>query len=150
MIIYCICYLTSFLLAQAGWNIPSGLVLIGTALWMYWQDYKKSGNLIHLRGLFFLGFVGGQGVSCLKLSRLQTPWSWMTWLCFFGAAAAFYIGFSMTIGKGDDGMQGLFPETSGMSRLLPCGFPAWEEKEAGRLQIPAACLYPFWELPAFP
>ena len=47
-------------------------------------------------------------------------------------------------------MQGLFPETSGMSRLLPCGFPAWEEKEAGRLQIPAACLYPFWELPAFP
>ena len=96
MIIYCICYLTSFLLAQAGWKIPSGLVLIGTALWMYWQDYKKSGNLIHLRGLFFLGFVGGQGVSCLKLSRLQTPWSWMTWLCFFGAAAAFYIGFSMT------------------------------------------------------
>ena len=99
MIIYCICYLTSFLLAQAGWNIPSGLVLIGTALWMYWQDYKKSGNLIHLRGLFFLGFVGGQGVSCLKLSRLQTLWSWMTWLCFFGAAAAFFIGFSMTDDK---------------------------------------------------
>ena len=107
MIIYCIGYLTSFLLAQAGWNIPSGLVLIGTALWMYWQDYQRSGNLIHLRGLFFLGFTGGQGVSCLKLSRLQTPWSWMTWFCFFAAALAFYIGFSLTddraIGRWDAG-----------------------------------------------
>ena len=96
MMVYCICYLTSFLLTQAGWNIPSGLVLIGTALWMYWQDYRDSKNLIHLRGLFFLGFLGGQGISCFKLSNLQTSWSWMTWLCFFAAETAFYIGFSLT------------------------------------------------------
>ena len=46
MIIYCIGYLTSFLLAQAGWDVPSGLVLIGTAVWMYWQDYQRSGNSV--------------------------------------------------------------------------------------------------------
>ena len=67
MIIYCVCYLTSFLLAQAGWDIPSGLMLIGAAMYVYWKDWRKTGNLIHLRGLFFLGFVGGQGISCFKL-----------------------------------------------------------------------------------
>ncbi len=96
MIIYYVCYLTSFLLAQAGWYIPSGLMLIGAALYIYWRDWRKTGNLIHLRGLFFLGFVGGQGISCFKLSRLQTEWSVGTWLCFLTAALAFYIAFSLT------------------------------------------------------
>ncbi|MDE6930308.1 MAG: oligosaccharide repeat unit polymerase [Lachnospiraceae bacterium] len=96
MIIYCVCYLTSFLLAQAGWDIPSGLMLIGAAMYVYWKDWRKTGNLIHLRGLFFLGFVGGQGISCFKLSRLQTEWSARTWLCFLAAALAFYGAFSFT------------------------------------------------------
>ena len=99
MIIYCVCYLTSFLLAQAGWDIPSGLMLIGAAMYVYWKDWRKTGNLIHLRGLFFLGFVGGQGISCFKLSRLQTEWSVRTWLCFLTAALAFYGAFSFTEGR---------------------------------------------------
>lgn len=37
----------------------SGLVLITAALWLYIKDYRETGNLIHLRGLFCL-FVGGR------------------------------------------------------------------------------------------
>lgn len=102
MIIYCVCYLTSFLLAQAGWYVPSGLMLIGAALYVYWKDWRKTGNLIHLRGLFFLGFAGGQGISCFKLSYLQTPWSVRTWMCFWVAALAFYGAFSFTEDRNPD------------------------------------------------
>ncbi len=94
MIVYSICYFASFLLARAGWYLPSGLALLIAALWLYWRDYQASGNLIHLRGLFCLGFVGGQGLSCMKLSRLAEDWAWMTWLCFFSAVVCFYLAFS--------------------------------------------------------
>lgn len=94
MIVYSICYLASFFLARAGWYLPSGLALLIAALWLYWRDYQASGNLINLRGLFCLGFVGGQGLSCMKLSRLAGDWVWMTWLCFFSAVVCFCLAYS--------------------------------------------------------
>lgn len=36
-----------------------------------------------MRGLFTLAWVGGEGIACLKLSRLQSDWSNVTWLTFF-------------------------------------------------------------------
>ena len=32
--------------------------------------------------LFTLAWVGGQGISCLKLSTLQDSWNYITWLSF--------------------------------------------------------------------
>lgn len=96
MIIYLISYALCFCFARLGWFIPSGLVLIAGAVWLYWKDYRASGNLIHLRGLFCLFFAGGQGISCFKLSRLQETWSLMTWACFLAAVIFFYLAFSLT------------------------------------------------------
>lgn len=93
MIIFLISYLFSFSFAGLGWFLPSGLALMAGALYLYWKDYKAFGNLIHLRGLFCLFFAGGQGISCLKLSRLQEKWSGMTWLCFLAAILSFYLAF---------------------------------------------------------
>jgi len=90
MAVYLICYAISYLLARQHVYMLSGLVLIIAALWLYVSDYRREGNLIHLRGLFCLAFVGGQGVSCFKLSRLQTDWARETWLCFLLAAVVFY------------------------------------------------------------
>ena len=97
MIIYLISYVLCFCLARLGWFIPSGLVLIAGGIWLYWRDYRASGNLIHLRGLFCLFFVGGQGISCFKLSRLQEPWSLMTWACFLVAVVFFYLAFALVM-----------------------------------------------------
>lgn len=97
MIIYLISYVLCFCLARLGWFIPSGLVLIAGGIWLYWRDYRASGNLIHLRGLFCLFFVGGQGISCFKLSRLQEPWSLMTWACFLAAVVFFYLAFALVM-----------------------------------------------------
>lgn len=93
MAIYLVCYITSFLLARQHIYMLSGLVLIMAALWLYYRDYAASGNLIHLRGLFCLFFVGGQGVSCFKLSRLQGDWSILTWVCLGLAVVAFWTVF---------------------------------------------------------
>lgn len=71
----------------------SGMGLMAAAVWLYYSDYKKTKNLLHLRGLFALSWVGGQGLACLKLSRLSTEWSTMTWLCFLAAFLGFWAVF---------------------------------------------------------
>ena len=79
MAVYLICYLASYILARFGHYLISGVLLLAAAGWLYMEDYRKYKNLIHLRGLFSLFWVGGEGLACLKLSNLQTDWSNMTW-----------------------------------------------------------------------
>lgn len=93
MSVYLICYAASFLFARAGFYPLSGFVLILAAVWLYWCDYKRSENIIHLRGLFSLFWVGGEGISCFKLSELSSDWSVITWLCFLAAYLGFWIAF---------------------------------------------------------
>lgn len=95
MLVYFVCYITSFILARQHFYMLSGLVLIAAALWLYYRDYSASRNIIHLRGLFCLFFVGGQGISCFKLSRLQVDWSIETWICLGLAVAAFWAVFEI-------------------------------------------------------
>ena len=78
MAVYLICYLASYILARFGHYLISGVLLLAAAGWLYMEDYRKYKNLIHLRGLFSLFWVGGEGLACLKLSNLQTDWSGMT------------------------------------------------------------------------
>ena len=93
MAVYLICYAFSFFLARRHLYVPSGLILIGAAVWLYMRDYRRTGNLIHLRGVFCLAFVGGQGISCFKLSRLQTDWCAETWICLLLGTAAFWLAY---------------------------------------------------------
>ena len=95
MIIYLITYSLSFIFSRLGWFLPSGLVLMAGALYLYWKDYRAFGNFIHLRGLFCLFFIGGQALSCLKLSHLQVTWSVITWLSFLAATLSFYFSFAL-------------------------------------------------------
>lgn len=90
MLVYSICYAASCGLAYIGWYYPSGAVLFLAAGYLYYRDYHKSGNLVHLRGLFCAFWVGGQAVACLKLSDLQSRWSLWTWACFYVALAGFW------------------------------------------------------------
>lgn len=89
MVVYLICYVASYFLAGKEYYLLSGAVLLLAALWLYLSDYLRSRNLIHLRGLFSLFWVGGQGIACMKLSHLQGDWEWMTWVCL----ALAYVGF---------------------------------------------------------
>lgn len=96
MLLYLICYGAGMFFASSAHYYMSGAVIMAAALGLYVYDYKKSGNLLHMRAVFSLFWVGGQGVSCLKLSRLQTDWEPETWACFFVAFTAFWTIYGMT------------------------------------------------------
>lgn len=107
MIVYCISYAVSYLLARFGFSEMAGVLLMLTAVGLYVRDWRSSGNLLHLRGLFSAFWVGGEGVACLQLSRLQTDWEPLTWLCFFLAYAGFRLAYAAVSQlTGDDARLG--------------------------------------------
>ncbi len=93
MLVYSICYAASYGLARFGWYYASGGALLMAAGYLYYYDYHRSGNLVHLRGLFCAFWVGGQALACLKLSNLQSEWNLMTWVCFYLALAGFWLSY---------------------------------------------------------
>ncbi len=95
MIVYLICYVASMVSARFGLYYLSGLSLIVAAAWLYFSEYQRTKNLIHLRGLFSLFWVGGQGLACLKLSHLASEWRLMTWFCFALAFVGFWVVFEV-------------------------------------------------------
>ena len=75
---------------------------------------------MELRALFTLAWVGGQGISCLKLSTLQDTWSYITWLSFFVIYIAFGIGYEW--GRKYSRVEGKEPEKNKKKadRLFRC------------------------------
>lgn len=95
MVVYLILYGCGMLFASSAHYYMSGMSLILAALYLYFYDYRRSGNPLHLRAMFSLFWVGGEGISCFKLSRLQTDWDPVTWASFFIALAAFWSVFGL-------------------------------------------------------
>lgn len=95
MAVYLILYAASFLFARISHYALSGIVLIFAALVLAYHDLKGMVPYGRLRGLFSLGFVGGQGVSALKLSALQTDWLPETWAALFVAYTVFWLVFEI-------------------------------------------------------
>ena len=86
-------YAASMLFASRGHYYFSGACLILAALWLYINLAGKHRNPVDLRAIFSLAFVGGEGISALKLSRLQSDWNPKTWLVFFCAYVFFILAF---------------------------------------------------------
>ena len=96
--------------------LSSGLCLMGAAVFLYVQDFRRTGNCIHLRGIFALAWVGGQGVSCLKLSRLAQDWTFLTWLCFLAAFVSFYAVFEVFERRGRNNYNSYASRWKGQKR----------------------------------
>ncbi len=88
---YVLVYFASYIVSLADFHLLSGILLIGLAVYLFVHWSRQAGTLVELRALFTLAWVGGQGVSCLQLSRFQTDWNYLTWIAFF----LVYVGFSM-------------------------------------------------------
>ena len=97
MPVYIVLYCLSYFAAEFGQYGLSGCSLILVALYLFYRESIRSNRLLNLRGFFSLGFVGGQGIYCLKLSHLQRDWAIYTWICFFAAYLLFYISFELRL-----------------------------------------------------
>ena len=90
---YCASSMLAFILSRIGAVYLAGIVFLLGALFLYIWNFRKTGNLVDLRGIFSLSWIGGEGIACLKLSRLSSPWETVTWLCFFLAYLCFMLGY---------------------------------------------------------
>ena len=100
MIVYFLCYSAAVLFARTQYYLLSGTALLFAALVLFWREKRRNGGRVNLLALFSLSFVGGEGISCLKLSYLQGPWAWQTFAAFFLAYSAFRLAFRFASGTG--------------------------------------------------
>ena len=107
-----------------GAYIPSGTILIFAALVLYFLFFKKSGMLLDPAALFSLSWVGGSGLSAMKLSRLQTDWVSETWICLFltwfcFAAGYLFLGETLTKRKKADAPESEISESEALKSGAP-------------------------------
>lgn len=96
-------FLSSYMLSAMGEYLLSGSVLILLSLYLYACYYRRSGYLVLCpAGLFSLSWIGGAGISALKLSNLQTDWELLTWVVIWLFAAAFLLTYEMLTEKTPD------------------------------------------------
>lgn len=79
---YTLVYAAAVLAAKAHLDYVTAVLLMAEAMFCLYGILERQ-NLVDMRGLFTLAWVGGEGIACLKLSRLQSDWSNVTWLTFF-------------------------------------------------------------------
>ncbi len=95
---YVLVYIATVLAAKAHLDYVAAILLIAEALFLFVWNYRKTQNLVDMRGLFTLAWVGGEGIACFKLSRLQSDWSNLTWLVFFLIYLCFNLGYDLWMG----------------------------------------------------
>ena len=117
---YMLSFFVSYIASLAKWYYASGIILMVEAVYLYVHWVRESGSLVELRALFTLAWVGGQGISCLKLSTLQDTWNYITWLSFFVIYIAFGIGYEW--GRKYSRVEGKEPEKNKKKadRLFRC------------------------------
>lgn len=90
---YCASSMLAFIFSRISVPYLAGIIFLLEALFLYISNFRRSRNLVDLRGLFSLSWIGGEGIACLKLSRLSSPWETVTWICFFMAYLCFMLGY---------------------------------------------------------
>jgi len=114
MLVYLICYAAAYLFSRAGAFLLSGAALMFAAAVLFAEDMRGPGLNVRLRALFSLSFVGGQGVSALKLSSLQVPWETETWVVLFLAYTVFWLVFEWLKAR-----SGGVPQNGRAERMYP-------------------------------
>lgn len=97
--IVCVLFVLSIFYASLDNYLISGLFLIVLALFLCVYFFKKSGNIISLAAFFSISWLGGSGLSALKLSYLQTKWCLKTWLVIALIYIFFYLSYSIFSSK---------------------------------------------------
>lgn len=92
LLIYTILYFLSIVLYRLNYNYIASILMIILAIFLYVNEVKRTKRIVNVRGLFVLGFVGGFGVSLLKLSSLSSKYSFMTIIAVFVSYFSIYLG----------------------------------------------------------
>lgn len=86
---FVVSFLTAVTLSKGGQHVAACLLLLCTAILFYVCFWMENKNLVELRALLSLFWIGGIGVAVLQLSNWQTDWHNRTWISF----GLFYLTF---------------------------------------------------------
>lgn len=78
--------------------------MILLAIFLCFAEIKFSKRVINVRGLFALGFIGGFGLSLLKLSKLSQDYNIMTFIAVYIAYFSLYSGVFLREKKQANGL----------------------------------------------
>ena len=97
--VYTVVYIVAFVLSRGQYNVLASISLILVAAGLYIIQVKHTGNIVDLKAIFSLSWIGGQGIACLQLSYLQRDWAVRTWISFFLIYIGFSLGYDLFYGK---------------------------------------------------
>ena len=92
LFIYTILYFASMMLYYLKQEIIASLIMISLAIFLYVLEIRTYKRIINIRGLFALGFIGGFGLSLLKLSKLSQDYGIITFLAVYISYFSLYMG----------------------------------------------------------
>ena len=104
LVVYIIAYSLSTVFYYLKHNYIASVIMISLAIFLYLKEIKNTKRIINVRGLFALGFIGGFGISLLKLSKLANDYSIMTFVVVFTSYFAVYLG-TFYRGKNNDNLE---------------------------------------------
>ena len=92
LLIYTILYFVSMMFYYLKQEIIASVIMISLAIFLYALETRTYKRIINVRGLFALGFIGGFGLSLLKLSKLSQEYSIITFLAIYISYFSLYLG----------------------------------------------------------
>lgn len=93
--VWSIVYILSIVFYYTITPVITGIILIFLAVLGYVYRYRCTLNFVDMQGVFALSWIGGQGLACFQLSRLQQQWSVLSWFSFGIAYIVFLIAFRL-------------------------------------------------------
>lgn len=104
LLIYTILYFISTIFYYLKLNIIASIIMILLAIFLCFAEIKFSKRVINVRGLFALGFIGGFGLSLLKLSKLSQDYNILTFIAVYIAYFSLYFGVFLREKKSPNGV----------------------------------------------
>ena len=92
LFIFTTLYFFSMMVYYLNHNIVASVVMISLAIFLYIIEVGKNKRYINIRGLYALGFIGGFGLSLLKLSKLSDTYNFLTFIAVFISYFSLYFG----------------------------------------------------------
>lgn len=92
LLVYTISYFVSTMFYFTGHRIIASIIMMLLAIFLYFAEIRAHHRIINVRGLFAIGFIGGFGLSLLKLSKLSGEYSVLMFLVVFSSYFSIYLG----------------------------------------------------------
>lgn len=86
-------------------NVISGIILMTTAIFLFFIDKKEKGYYTNTLGIFSAVWFFTIGLSNLRLHQSQVEWKFKTWICLLIAYICFNIGYNLAKRTNNEGRK---------------------------------------------